>query len=73
MTYDQARAEVSARAHTLALLREAFETRADADAWWRRPHPMLDGRTPHDTYESGPDGVERVLGILAAIRYGGAV
>lgn len=73
MTYDKARADVSARAHTLALLREAFETRAEADAWWDRPHPMLDGLTPHAAYDSGPEGVERVRGILAAIRYGGAV
>lgn len=72
MTYDQARAEVSARARTLALLHSAFEARSEAMAWWDRPHPALDGLTPHAVYDSGPDGVERVRGVLASIRYGGA-
>lgn len=73
MTYEQARAEVCARARTLALLHQAFEKRAEADAWWDRPHPTLDGLTPHAVYDRGPEGVERVRGILAAIRHGGAV
>jgi len=49
---------------------DTFETTADADAWLRRPHPLLDGETPLACAKSAY-GALRVKDVLVAIKYGG--
>ena len=55
-----------------AMARDTFETKEEAAAWLRQPHPMLDGETPLDCAKSG-FGAERVKDILNAVKYGGVV
>ena len=55
-----------------AMARDTFETKEEAAAWLRQPHPMLDGETPLDCTKSG-FGAERVKDILNAVKYGGVV
>ena len=55
-----------------AMARDTFETKEEAAAWLRQPHPMLDGETPLDCAKSG-FGAERVKDILTAVKYGGVV
>ena len=51
---------------------ETFVTEAQASAWLRRPHPMLDGETPLAAAKTS-FGTQRVKDILLAIKYGGVV
>jgi putative toxin-antitoxin system antitoxin component (TIGR02293 family) len=51
---------------------DTFETQAEASAWLRRPHPMLDGESPLEAARTGY-GTQRVRDILLAIRHGGVV
>lgn len=43
-----------------------------ARAWLRRPHPVLDGTPPGD-YADNEFGSGQVMGMLAALKYGGVV
>lgn len=53
-------------------LRDFFEFERDANEWWVRPHPMLDGAAPCDVSVTS-DGVRRVRRVLVGLRYGFAV
>ena len=50
----------------------AFESNEAALGWLRRPHPMLDGKTPLESAETS-FGAQRAKDILVSIKYGGAV
>jgi uncharacterized protein (DUF2384 family) len=43
-----------------------------AGVWLYRPHPMLEGVTPMELAKQGSDGLDRVLELVTAIRYGSA-
>ena len=51
---------------------DTFESDAEAFAWLRRPHPLLDGETPIEVAKNAA-GAQRVKDILQAIKYGGIV
>lgn len=55
-----------------AIAAETFATEAEASAWLRRPHPMLDGETPLAAAKTS-FGSQRVKDILLAIKYGSVV
>lgn len=63
-------------AHRLLKIRRlafgTFATPDDAEAWMKRPHPMLQGETPMQCAGSD-DGARRVQDFLVAIKYGGAL
>jgi putative toxin-antitoxin system antitoxin component (TIGR02293 family) len=54
----------------LAQATAVFGSAAHAAVWLTRPHPSLDGQTPLRRART-PWGLGKVLGILAALRYGG--
>jgi len=61
------------RMSDLAQLAEGtLATAEEAAAWLRRPHPMLDGKTPLACAESAVGG-QRVKDMLIAMKYGGIV
>lgn len=43
-----------------------------ARAWLNKPHPMLDGMAPAK-YADNEFGAQKVLSLLAALKYGGVV
>lgn len=49
-----------------------FESKAAALGWLRRPHPMLDGKSPLESAKTS-FGAQRAKDILVSIKYGGAV
>lgn len=49
---------------------DTFESEEVAFGWLRRPHPMLEGKSPLE-YVKTSSGVQRVKDILVAIKYGG--
>ena len=49
------------------LAAETFETAVEAEAWLRRPHPLLDGQTPLECAVTAA-GQRRVIDILIAIK-----
>lgn len=49
---------------------ETFATEAEASAWLRRSHPMLDGEAPLAAAQTSFGG-QRVKDILLAVKYGG--
>jgi putative toxin-antitoxin system antitoxin component (TIGR02293 family) len=51
------------------LAEETFETADEAARWLRRPHPMLDDKTPLDFVKSS-HGAGRVRDVLLSIKYG---
>ena len=51
---------------------DSFETSQEADAWMRKPHPMLEAEAPLDCAKSA-FGAQRVKDMLVALRYGGVV
>ena len=51
---------------------ETFATVDEASTWLHRPHPMLDGVTPHVAAKNSL-GEQRVKDILLSIRLGGNV
>ncbi|MCV0438895.1 MAG: MbcA/ParS/Xre antitoxin family protein [Hydrogenophaga sp.] len=53
------------------LATDVFGKREAAD-WIQRPHPMLEGKTPSDAAATSL-GLQRVMEILVAIKYGGVV
>ena len=63
-------------AHRLLKIRQmafhTFATPDDAEAWMKRPHPMLQGESPMQCAGSD-DGAKRVQDFLVAIKYGGAL
>ena len=54
------------------LAANTFETVEDADDWFLRPHPMLDGESPQQAAQTA-EGAQLVRQILVAIKYGGVV
>lgn len=54
------------------LARSTFETADEAAAWLRRPHPMLDGKSPLECAATSL-GAQRVKDVLVAIKHGGVV
>ncbi|MCK9687325.1 antitoxin Xre/MbcA/ParS toxin-binding domain-containing protein [Scleromatobacter humisilvae] len=54
------------------LANATFDSPVEAAAWLRRPHPMLDGKTPLE-YATSSSGTRRVTDILVAIRNGGVL
>lgn len=54
-----------------ALAADVFSTPAEASEWLRRPHPLLDDRTPL-AVAADPEGKQRVVDLLTAAKYGGA-
>jgi len=52
------------------LAEEAFESPQEAADWMRRPHPMLDGKTPQECAKASSGG-EQVVAILVGVKYGG--
>lgn len=63
-------------AHRLLRIRrmafDTFATPDDAEAWMKRPHPMLQGESPMQCAGSD-DGARRVQDFLVAIKHGGAL
>ncbi len=55
-----------------AMARDTFETKEEAAAWLRQPHPMLEGEMPLECAKSG-FGAQRVKDMLTAVKYGGVV
>lgn len=51
------------------LATEVFGIREAAD-WCQRPHPMLDGKPPSHAAATSL-GLQRVMEILVALKYGG--
>lgn len=51
---------------------DTFESEEAALGWLRRPHPMLDGKSPLESAKTS-FGAQRARGILVSIKYGGAV
>jgi putative toxin-antitoxin system antitoxin component (TIGR02293 family) len=54
------------------LAEDTFETSHEADAWMRKPHPMLEGEAPLDCVKSA-FGAQRVKDMLLALKHGGVV
>lgn len=55
-----------------ALAGDVFTSPEGAEAWLRKPHPMLDGQTPLDVATSH-EGFQRVKDLLVNIKFGGVV
>lgn len=53
------------------LATEVFGAR-EAAVWLQRPHPLLDGKTPLHAAAT-PRGLQQVIAILVALKYGGVV
>lgn len=51
---------------------ETFETREDAAQWLRRPHPMLDEKSPLQMAQTEA-GAQRVKAILVSTKFGGVL
>lgn len=49
---------------------DTFETSEDAAGWLRKPHPLLDEKTPLEMAQTAA-GAQQVRSMLVAIRYGG--
>lgn len=54
------------------IARDTFKVPADADAWMREKHPLLDGLSPLKAAQTKA-GAKRVNEILTAIKWGGVV
>ncbi|MFH7040783.1 HAD domain-containing protein [Paucibacter sp. JuS9] len=52
------------------LASNVFETVDEAEAWLRRPHPLLDGQAPLEVAATAA-GKQRVIDMLVAIKFGG--
>lgn len=52
------------------LAAETFDTPEQAQYWLDKPHPLLGDVTPRQMTETAT-GAEKVMSLLAAIRYGG--
>ena len=52
------------------LAEDTFGSSQEADAWMRRPHPMLEGEAPLECAKSA-FGAQRVKDMLMALKYGG--
>lgn len=63
----------TANQHALEkLAADTFLTEDEAFRWLRRPHPILDGKTPLQAAHTHA-GLQRVKDILIAIQHGGVV
>lgn len=54
------------------LANDIFATNAEACAWLRQPHPILEGDSPFQAAKTS-FGTQQVKDILFAIKYGGVV
>jgi len=64
---------VSARTVDLvAMAHDTFKTKADAEGWLHKDHPLLDGLSPLRAAQT-PAGAKRVSEILTALKWGGVV
>lgn len=50
---------------------DVFGSAESARQWLQKPHPMLDGMSPSD-FADNEFGAQKVTGMLAGLKYGGA-
>jgi len=65
--------KVARLAKVWAMAMRVWGDEADARAFLRRPHPMLDGRAPRDVALASDPGADAVINLIGGGAYGGGV
>ena len=65
--------KVARLAKVWAMAMRGWNDEADARAFLRRPHPMLEGRPPRDVAVASDPGADAVVNIIGRGAYGGGV